>query len=688
MMRRLTFLLLVAASCTREQREQRYRGAPVVLVSIDTLRSDHLPAYGYRGVETPNIDAFRNDAILFRHAFSPCPMTLPSHLSMLTGLLPPQHGVRDNVGFFFDGRKFESLPAILRSHGYAAGAAVSSVVLRGETGLAALFDDYDDAIETYPDAPFAEYQRPGGITEQHAEKWIGAHASSPFFYFFHIYEPHVPYDPPEPFRSRYANRYDGEIATADAIVGKLLHFLKTEGLYDRAIIVLCSDHGEGLGDHGEQQHSILVYREVLQIPLLVKLPNSRLAGKVADAPAQLSDIAPTILSLLDLPTPKGSSQVSLLSLIGEHAIDRTIYSESLYGRYHFGWSELRSLIGTRWHLIQSSGSELYDVRSDPGERNDVASLQRRVTNNLCRELEPYGVAIPSVSRVDADTAAKLASLGYIGTARNRVGSLRNPRDEIGNLEDFRHGLDLVSSGRSNDAIEVFRGILRRSPDMTETWSELARALEQSGLDDRAAEAYKEALTRSSVFLPDIALSLAELDLRRADLKDAELLARAAIPSDRRRATAILVHVALARRDFISAEQIANEAAKAPDSQPVDRLLLSEVAIARGDPESALSIVDTASRQAAQLEMAKVYRLEFLRADALARLGRVHEAQQAYIREIQLFPNDSRAYANLAALQFASGNREASDQTLALMTRVVPTPASRRLAEKTRDALKN
>ncbi len=687
-MRRLTIIVLLLAACTRVQsRKLRFAGAPVILISIDTLRSDHLPVYGYRGVETPNIDAFRRDSILFRNAYSHCPMTLPSHVSMLTGLLPTQHGVRDNVGFRFDGRRHESLPSILRAHGYSTGAAVSSVVLRGETGLAALFDDYDDAIEAYPSAAFAEYQRPGGITEERAEKWIAGHASLLFFYFFHIYEPHVPYDPPEPFRSRYANRYDGEIATSDAIVGKLFAFLKAKGLYDRAIIVLASDHGEGLGDHDEEQHSILVYREAIQVPLLLKLPRSQLAGREANAPAQLADVAPTILSLLDLPIPKASSQTSLLSLIDAHPPNRHIYAESLYARYHLGWSELRSLIDARWQLIHSSRAELYDLGSDPAEKHDLAPAQRRAVSMMTSELQSFGTEVPSVGDVDPDTAAKLAALGYIGAARNRGGSLLpNPRDEIGKLEEFRRALDLSSTGKSGEAIAVFRGILAGAPEMVEVWSELAGALARSGRDDEAAEAYREALRRSRVFEPEIALSLGELDLQRGNFDEAMRLANASLASTPRRARALLVHIALARKDAASAAQIANAAANAPDAQPADMLLPAEVSIARGDPAAALQRVDAASRRAAELEIGRVYRLEFVRADALARIGHIEEAKQAYAREIQLFPNDTRAYVNLAVLQFVSGDRPGSNVTLAAMVRANPTPVARQLAQSTRALL--
>src|SRR4051812_11069454 len=205
---RITLLFIVALASCRRAEQVRFENAPVVLISIDTLRADHLPAYGYRSVETPHLDAFRRDAVLFRNAYSHCPMTLPSHVSMLTGLLPTEHGVRDNAGFHFDGAQYPSLPRLLHDRGYATGAAVSSFVLRGETGLGPLFDAYDDATNARPGAAFRDYQRAGDITETVAEKWIDAHGSVPFFYFFHVYEPHVPYDPPEPFRSRYANAYD------------------------------------------------------------------------------------------------------------------------------------------------------------------------------------------------------------------------------------------------------------------------------------------------------------------------------------------------------------------------------------------------------------------------------------------------------------------------------------------------
>jgi choline-sulfatase len=220
--RRLALLLIVWVICCRPYR-QNYPRAPVILISVDTLRSDHLPAYGYGAIKTPNLDALRRDSILFQRAYSHCPMTLPSHVSILTGLLPTEHGVRNNIGYRFDGKKFPTLASVLRANGYSTGAAVSSYVLRRETGIGDGFDDYNDSIAAAAAGALSEHQRSGYETLKFALPWIDRHASQPFFFFFHIYEPHAPYEP----------SYDGEIVKSDDIVGRLISHLKSLGLNDR-----------------------------------------------------------------------------------------------------------------------------------------------------------------------------------------------------------------------------------------------------------------------------------------------------------------------------------------------------------------------------------------------------------------------------------------------------------------------
>lgn len=669
---RVVLAALLLASCHRPERSESFPNAPVVLISIDTLRADHLPAYGYRAVDTPHLDAFRRDAILFRNAYSHCPMTLPSHLSMLTGLLPTQHGVRDNAGFHFDGAQHPTLPRLLHDHGYATGAAVSSFVLRGETGLGPLFDAYDDATNARAGAAFRDYQRPGNLTEAVAEKWIDGHEAAPFFYFFHIYEPHVPYEPPEPFRSRYASAYDGEIATSDAIVGKLLDYLKAKGIYDRALIILCSDHGEGLNDHGEDQHSILIYREAIHVPLLVKLPSSRRANTEVAAPAQLADIFGTVLRLTGIDT----QQPSLLEL----PPSRKIYSESLYPRYHLGWSELRSLIDERFHMIESSSrAELYDVQRDPAERHDLAATERRVVSADREELAKSGNAIPQPSAVDAETAAKLQALGYLGNAHKATGgALPDPHEAIVTLAPMRQAIELASANRIDDAVALFRKIVAQSPAMIEAWTQLGDTLARAGRTDEAIAAYREAIARAPVASPDLILPLGNLDLQAGRLDDAQRAGELTLASEPRRAQTLLARVALARRDFASAARYAQAVA----DEPAGVLLLAEIAAARGDYAGALRICDDAQRMAAEREMGAVYRLEFIRADALARTGRIDEARAAYQREIAAFPDDAHAYANLAVLQYVSGMRRDAAATLRLLDAKNPA-----LAARTREALR-
>ena len=358
---------LLTTACTREKRSEGLAGAvfpnaPVILISIDTLRSDHLPAYGYKGVETPNLDRFRKDAILFEQAFSHCPLTFPSHITMLTGLLPAGNGVRDNIGFHFDAAAQPTLPGVLKSKGYRTGAAVSSYVLRGKTGLGAAFDFYDDAVEVRPGSAQGSLQRSGTETAAIARRWIEQNPNEPFLFMLHLFEPHAPYTPPPPFAGRYPLAYDGEIAATDQIVGELLDALRTSGIYEKAIVIILSDHGEGLMDHGEQEHGIFLYREAIQVPLLLKLPGSRDGGKSIPEPVGLVDLFPTIARLVDAPVPSGLAGSSLLET---PAKPRAIFSETIYPRLHLGWSELRSLVGGGHHFIEAPRAELYDLKADP-----------------------------------------------------------------------------------------------------------------------------------------------------------------------------------------------------------------------------------------------------------------------------------------------------------------------------------
>jgi arylsulfatase A-like enzyme/Flp pilus assembly protein TadD len=678
-MRRLVPLLLFLAACGREQPVPE--NAPVIFISIDTLRADHLPAYGYDKIATPHLDAFRRDGILFDNAYSHCPMTLPSHVSMLTGLLPTEHGVRNNLGYRFDATKHPTLPQMLKARGYATGAAVSSYVLRADTGLGAAFDFYDDAIPIATSGAASQHQRPGMATLAAARGWISRQSSQPFFFFFHIYEPHAPYTPPEPYRSRYAEPYDGEVAHADAIVGEFLQFLKTSGIYDRATIVITSDHGEGLWQHGEDQHGILLYREVLHVPLMVKLPKSARAGERVAAPVGLVDLVPTIMARWS----GGLQPADGSDLLSPQKDGRRIYSETFYPRIHLGWSELRSMIDARHHYIQAPRAELYDVVRDPAETKDIVADERRVAASLRTELARYPSGIQELQQIDPEDAAKLAALGYLGSvhAGGNDAALPNPKDMLPYLERIKEGFRLADERRYDEAVTVLRALVKENPGLFDVWDKLGETLADMGQYDQAIEVYRTAMTRRQRFSPEMALSLGEAYLQAGNTNDAARYADLAMKSSPAPAHQLLARVAIARGDFTTAEREATAAIGAQNPQPAAMLLLAEIHRSRGDLHGALAATEAAARRAQELGVPKLYRLDFLRGDIYARMDRPADAVAAYQREIANFPENTQAYANLAIIYFIEGRGADVERVLNEMVKANPHPGARALAARTR-----
>ncbi|HUR80714.1 MAG TPA: sulfatase-like hydrolase/transferase [Thermoanaerobaculia bacterium] len=671
----LLVLVAMFLSCRHEQPAALDEHAPVILISIDTLRADHLPAYGYTKVETPHLDAFRRDAILFDNAYSHCPMTLPSHVSMLTGLLPTEHGVRNNLGYHFDATQHTTLPQMLKSRGYATGAAVSSYVLRADTGLGSAFDFYDDAIPVATSGAASQHQRPGETTLHVARSWISQHTAQPFFFFFHIYEPHAPYTPPEPYRTRYASEpYDGEIAHADAIVGEMLSFLKSSGLYDRAMIVIVSDHGEGLWQHGEDQHGILLYREVLHVPMLIKLPKNARAGERVAAPVALADLPATIAQGAGVLAPQKA--------------DRRIYSETFYPRIHLGWSELRSLVDAKQHYIQSPRSELYDVARDPQETKDILVDERRVAASMRTDLEKYPSGIQELQQIDPEDAKKLAALGYLGSvhASSSDAALPNPKDMLPYLDRIKNGFRLADERKFAEAVTVLRGLVKENPGLFDVWDKLGEVLVDMGQYDDAIEVYRTAMTRTQRFSPEMALSLGDAYLQAGKYDDAARYADLAMKSSPAPAHSLLARIAIERRDYATAEREATEAI-GPSPQPAAMLLLADIYRGRNDLPRALAATEAAAQRARELGVPKLYRVDFLRGDIYARMDRPADAVAAYQREIANFPENTQAYANLAIIEFIEGRTAEVDRTLDAMVKANPHPGARALAARTRRELR-
>jgi choline-sulfatase len=620
---------------------------PLVLVSIDTLRSDHLPAYGYRGVATPAIDALRADGILFARAYSPIPLTTPSHASILTGLPPPGHGVRDNAGYRLETARLPYLPRLLREAGYATGAAVSAYSLRGSAGFADGFDLYDDAIPVRPRAGLGGLQRPGEETLAALTPWLRSVAGRPFFLFLHLFEPHTPYAPPEPFASRYpASPYDGEIAAADRVVGELLAELRRLGVYDGAAVVLLADHGEGLGDHGEDEHGILLYRESLQVPLIVKLPGSRLAGKAVAAPAGLIDVAPTFLALAGLPVPPQMPGVSLVDLASGAAPERSLYAETFYARFHFGWSELTSLIDGRYQFLDGPDPELYDLTADPGERTNLVRRERRVAAGMRQALAARVRPPEAPAPVDEATRKALAALGYAGgTGAEAAGPLPDPKSRLGTLGDLKAGLAAYGAGDFAAAAAALGRATAANPGALDAWDYLARALTELGKPEEALAAYRRAiplaadpsyLAQPAAHLaveaghPEEGLALLDMALERQ-------------PADRRlRLLAAQTLLRLGRADeaFARADELVRE-----DPGDADAVYLrGAVEIGRRH----LGPAEADLRRALELAPDHTAAMSDL-AVLLATRGEVAEARRLLERILTLRPGDPEIERRLAAL---------------------------------------
>lgn len=656
--------------------------APVIIISIDTLRADHLPAYGYKNVATPHLDALRRDAVLFENAWSHVPLTLPSHVSLLTGSLPPDNGVRDNIGYRIDAKR-PSLPAILKSAGYDTGAAISAYVLRSNTGLASMFDFYDDRIAFQSGVGLGALQRSGDETAAAAQQWIAQRGAKPFFLLLHLYEPHTPYEPPEPFRSQYASSpYDGEIAEADAIVGRFLDFLRAKGLYDRSLIVLLSDHGEGLGDHGEDEHGILLYREALHVPLMIKLPKQELANESVATTAGLIDVAPTIASLVGVPAPREFRGSALLSGLATKPEGRTVYSETVYPMLHLGWSAARSLAGDRFHYVESSEPELYDFREDPAEKMNRRADERRTAAAMREQLAATPLGDVTPAPINKEEAAKLAALGYLGNASSGpAGTTPPPAERSHILALFQEGTAALLQRDYPRAIASLGELVNRNPRFTDAALRLGQAYEKSGRFEEAIAAYKKALVANPAMRDEVALAVgaAYLNLQQFDLAKANAeLALAGNPSG---AQLLLGRIAFQRGDLAEAERQARAATADPHYRVNAMVLSARIAGKQGKYDDSLRLLDRAKEEVAAQHLEPVRELELARAEALIHRERLPEAEAAFRAEITAFPEDLDSYTHLAAILFLQHRGADGAQVLEQMVRTNPTPEANRIARE-------
>lgn len=416
----LVAVLVVAASLAWFLLSGKPEIRNVLLISLDTTRADHLGCYGFQKSTTPNIDAIAEDGTLFEHAVTPVGLTLPSHSSVFTGTYPPYHQVHDNANTRLSQSSL-TLAEVLRAHGFATVAVVSSDVLERKFGLDQGFDVYDDQLGEPGDAEDA-IMRSGGDTSLHVREYLAQYRDEPFFMFAHFYDPHIDYAPPEPFASQYADDlYTGEISYMDQCVGEIISKLKEFDLYDSTLIVVMGDHGESLGEHGEAEHGYYVYQSVVHVPLIILSPGER-GGKRIGQVVSLVDVMPTILSYLDIPIPQSVQGKDLSGFAGEQSDSgqgRYVYTEAMTAT-KYGCNPLLGLVGDRWKYIETKRPELYDLKKDPGERNNLIQSYPQMAQHMREELATMTSRLVTAGPVaeraflDDESIKRLESLGYVG----------------------------------------------------------------------------------------------------------------------------------------------------------------------------------------------------------------------------------------------------------------------------------
>jgi arylsulfatase A-like enzyme len=406
----------------------------VVVITLDTTRADRLSPYGFMNVSLPHLERLAREGVIFDQATSVAPLTLPAHTSLFTGLLPPHHGVRDNADTPLED-SYATLAEALLSRGFRTGAFVGSVVLAPDRGLRQGFEQYQGVGETVRDTP-AGRQRTADKVMDDAIRWLDTIKESRFLLWTHLYDPHRPYDPPEPYRSMYGhNPYVGEIAFADSQIGRLLAALDERHLLDRTMVVVTADHGESLGAHGERDHGIFLYEDVVRVPLIVRGPGLQ-PSRVGEV-VRLTDLMPTILDSLGVPSPRLDG-VSLVDLMTgrQTGLDLEAYSESLYPE-RLGWSPLRALRRGQFKLIDAPRPELYDLDEDPFEERNIyetrlaapiAARLAEVARGTARGTDRHATVAPELQ-------ARLSALGYLSSSVKRdpskPRSLPDPKDCIG-----------------------------------------------------------------------------------------------------------------------------------------------------------------------------------------------------------------------------------------------------------------
>jgi arylsulfatase A-like enzyme/Flp pilus assembly protein TadD len=507
----LTFHILVVRAASLPEGEGSKQPTSVILISVDTLRADHLSCYGYARLHTPHIDSLARGGTVFTAIDSQAPITLPSHVSLFTSTYPFANGIRENAQVLPSGAV--TLATVLAAHGYSTAAYIGGYFLARRYGLAQGFQTYDSPFDARAINSALELKRPGALVLKSAEHWLEQNANRPFLLFVHLFDLHQPYNPPTAYRARAPqSEYDQELAYVDDSLGEFFHFLAEQGLDQRGLVVLFSDHGESLGDHGENTHGYFIYSSTLHVPVIFHWPQAEKNGNSkletgnslrassfqfpvsssnylarGEAPAGLIDVAPTILNFLGISSPPSFCGHSLLEPLQDAGSPpRDVYSESTYAHDKFGWAVLRSLRRGDYQYIEAPHPELYNLKHDPAERHNLlpsqsalaASYRERLTALVARYRSSSATAGPAAGSVVPGAAENLRSLGYLEITSAHAAlddSGVDPKDRLFEYKRYLLAGHLARIGKAPEAVAEFQAILADDPRNLPAYVELARS---------------------------------------------------------------------------------------------------------------------------------------------------------------------------------------------------------------------
>jgi arylsulfatase A-like enzyme/tetratricopeptide (TPR) repeat protein len=640
----------------------------LVIITLDTTRADHLAAYGSKDVETPALDRLAREGVLFEQAMTSAPLTLPAHSTIFTSRFPPEHGVRDNGGFFL-GPEQTTLAEMLGPLGFKTGGFIAAYVLDGKWGIAQGFETYFDDFDRAKmrGKSLGEIQRPANEVVDKALPWMDSVKDQPFFAWLHFYDPHTPYAPPEPYRTKYKGRpYKGEVAFTDSQVGRVVEFLESRGLLEKTVIAVLGDHGESLGDHGEDAHGFFIYEAVTRVPFIIRAPVASARGRRVADPVRTVDLLPTALELMSLPPAQQIEGKSLVPLMTGAAVELGLegYAESMYPLHHYGWSDLRAMRSGRFKVIDAPRPELYDIETDPYEKVDIYQQRRTVGDQMIARLreieqgfEKVETALPPTD-VDPEVRARLAALGYVGsfvaTANDPRTTRADPKDKFALFNLLGEARDLApTEGSFPKVTAILRKVLAEDPDVVDAWFSLGNAYFKERRYRESIEYFRRAL----VLKPDYDLAVMNIAAAYRQLGDDD----AALAGFERYLTLDpkdayvryqMGEIWLDRGQLDRAEKLFREALEMDDHVAPAKNSLAAIAFKRGDFETASRLAREALELRSDVRLAH-YNLALI---AEAR-GDLETAEREYLEELDLHPETYKAAFNLSRVYAQMGEKQ-------------------------------